>query len=326
MSNQSNDNIRDKIIGLGESSMKKSYYPQLKKRIAQIEELNTTLEDKVNERTQELYEKNTTLKNTLEELHKTQKSLVESEKMAALGTLVSGIAHEINTPIGSSLTAITHFLDSVNKINELYKTDDLSQNEFENFLLSSKVLADSIYQNIKKSANLVESFKRISVEHSSSDYKNFNLYTYINDIVNTLKGKMKYHQIIHVGISKLITLYGTPGAYYQIIINLLMNSLTHGFDETKSGKIRIKAYLKEKNLILIFKDNGKGISQEDLPKIFEPFFTTNRSYGGTGLGLNLIYNIVTTQLGGTITCKSELNHGTEFKIIVPLVQQDQTQV
>lgn len=321
MNNQSDDDIRNKIIGLGESSIRKSYYPQLKKRIDEIEELNRTLEDRVEERTKELNEKNRDLKETVETLNNTQKTLIESEKMAALGTLVSGIAHEINTPIGICLTGITYFMDILGNIDNLYYKENMSQDEFEKFLKSSKELATTINANIKRAAELVQSFKKISVEQNSSENREFNLHVYIQDIVDALKNKLKKNQHINVNIPKTINIFGSPSACYQISTNLIINTLTHGFNENEKGILDISAIENETSVVIIYKDDGKGIKEKDLPKIFEPFFTTNRSFGGTGLGLNLVYNIISSQLGGTITCKSKINQGTEFTITIPKSDQ-----
>jgi len=319
MNYQSNDEIRDKIIGLGESSITKSYYPQLKKRINEIEELNKTLEEKVEERTKELNKKNLALEKTIEELNKTQKTLIQSEKMAALGTLVSGIAHEMNTPLGISLTGMTHFLDTVETVNNLYANDNLSQQEFENFLKDSKELAQTISTNIRRASTLINDFKKISVEHHSIENRIFNLYEYIENITRALSNNLKDNQTISVEIPKNIKMYGSPSACYQIATNIIMNSLTHGLDDQNDGKVTIKAFEDKKNIVIIYEDNGIGIKKENLSKIFEPFFTTNRNFGGNGLGLNLVYNIVTTQLDGTIICESELNKGTKFIITLPKI-------
>ena len=316
MNNQSNDDIRNKIIGLGESSIRKSYYPQLKKRIDEIEELNRTLEDRVKERTQELNKKNEALEDTLKELNRTQKTLIESEKMAALGTLVSGIAHEINTPIGISLTGITHFSDIAKNISDLYESNNLSEDEFKEFINSSKKLAQTISINITKAAALVDSFKKISVEQRTSENREFNLYNYLKDIKNALRGRLHDNQHININIPKEFNVFGSPSACYQIMTNLIINSLTHGFNKENSGEIDIKAEKFDKKIVITYRDNGKGIEKENIGKIFEPFFTTDRSFGGTGLGLNLVYNIVTVQLGGTISCKSEVNKGVEFIITI----------
>jgi len=317
MNNQSKDDIRDKIIGLGETSIRKSYYPQLKKRLDEIEELNRTLEDRVKERTEELNQKNRDLENTLKELNRTQKTLIESEKMAALGTLVSGVAHEINTPIGISLTGITHFSDISKNISDLYENNNLSENEFKEFLTSSRQLAETISVNITKTAALVDSFKKISVEHGTSENREFNLYNYIKDIKNALRGRIHTNQHININIPENFNVFGSPNACYQVMTNLIINSLTHGFNKKNKGEIDINAEKFDNKIVVTYKDNGKGIKKENLTKIFDPFFTTDRSFGGTGLGLNLVYNIITVQLGGTITCKSEINKGVEFIITIP---------
>lgn len=319
MNNQSNDEIRDKIIGLGESSITKSYYPQLKKRINEIEELNRTLEDKVKKRTEELNKKNIALEKTIEELHRTQRTLIQSEKMAALGTLVSGIAHEMNTPLGISLTGMTHFLDTVETVTSLYANDNLSQQEFEDFLKDSKELAKTISININKASTLINNFKQISVEHNSTENRIFNLYEYMENITRALNNNLKNNQTMSIEIPKNIKMYGSPSACYQIATNIIMNSITHGFNDQNDGKIIIKAFEDKKNIVIIYEDNGIGIKKENLSKIFEPFFTTNRNFGGNGLGLNLVYNIVTTQLHGNIVCESELNKGTKFIITLPKI-------
>ena len=321
MNNQSNDDIRNKIIGLGETSIRKSYYPQLKKRIDEIEELNRTLEDRVKERTQELNKKNEALEDTLKELNRTQKTLIVSEKMAALGTLVGGVAHEINTPIGISLTGITHFSSIVKNISNLYENDNLSEDEFREFINSSKKLAETISTNITKAAALVDSFKKISVEHRTSENRKFNLCSYVKDIKNALRDRIHDNQHVNINIPEDFNLFGSPNACFQIITNLIINSLTHGFNKENSGEIDIKAEKFDKKIVVTYRDNGKGIEKENIGKIFEPFFTTDRSFGGTGLGLNLVYNIVTVQLNGTITCKSTIGQGVEFIITIPKLEK-----
>jgi len=269
------------------------------------------LEQKVKERTQELSD-------SLEELKRTQKQLVYSEKMASLGGLVAGVAHEINTPIGLGLTGMTHFMDITVKINELYLQDNLSKDEFEEYLKSANQLAVVILANLKKSAQLVRSFKQVSVDQASEEKREFNLKAYTNEVLLSLTNLTKNRQIDFDVECEDITVYSYPGAYSQILTNLVVNVLNHAFGKNHGGVISIKVSKKAKKLFIEFSDNGKGIKKEYLPKIFDPFFTTNRKNGGSGLGLNIVYNIVKTTFLGNITCSSEEKEGTTFHIELTL--------
>ena len=265
-------------------------------------------------RTTELLVTNATLKNTITELRDTQKRLVESEKMASLGALVAGVAHEINTPIGIGLTGITHLQAEIGTLKEKYSKDNMSEEEFELFLSQSEELYSVINSSLSRTANLVRSFKQVAVDQTSENKRVFNLFDYINETLLSIKTvTQKQNMDITVKCNKEYVLNSYPGAFSQIITNLIINSISHGFTNEKKGEILIEVVIeKNKILKLIYKDNGVGISKKNLSKIFDPFFTTNRQKGGTGLGLNILYNIVSSTLNGHLTCKSELNHGVEF--------------
>ena len=265
-------------------------------------------------RTTELLVTNATLKNTITELRDTQKRLVESEKMASLGALVAGVAHEINTPIGIGLTGITHLQAEIGTLKEKYSKDNMSEEEFELFLSQSEELYSVINSSLSRTANLVRSFKQVAVDQTSENKRIFNLFDYINETLLSIKTvTQKQNMDITVKCNKEYVLNSYPGAFSQIITNLIINSINHGFTNEKKGEILIEVVIeKNKILKLIYKDNGVGISKKNLSKIFDPFFTTNRQKGGTGLGLNILYNIVSSTLNGHLTCKSELNHGVEF--------------
>ena len=265
-------------------------------------------------RTTELLVTNATLKNTITELRDTQKRLVESEKMASLGALVAGVAHEINTPIGIGLTGITHLQAEIGTLKEKYSKDNMSEEEFELFLSQSEELYSVINSSLSRTANLVRSFKQVAVDQTSENKRIFNLFDYINETLLSIKTvTQKQNMDITVKCNKEYVLNSYPGAFSQIITNLIINSISHGFTNEKKGEILIEVVIeKNKILKLIYKDNGVGISKKNLSKIFDPFFTTNRQKGGTGLGLNILYNIVSSTLNGHLTCKSELNHGVEF--------------
>ncbi len=292
---------------------------KIKTSIKELEHHNIILEDKVKYRTTELEKSYKELEQILENLNLTQEKLIESEKMASLGGLVAGVAHEINTPIGIGITAITHFIEMNKNIIKLYDKNEMSQEEFEDFLKTSKELAQMIFVNLNKTATLIKSFKQVSVDQISEDKRCFNLKEYINDTLLSISNITKKTEIdIRVEGNSDIMLNSYPGAFSQVISNLVINSIRHAYGIKDKGCILINIESKNKNLIINYKDDGKGIKKEHLSKIFNPFFTTNRESGGTGLGLNIIYNIINNNLKGKITCVSEEGKGVLFKIIIPL--------
>jgi len=307
------------------------HYTQLKEKIIERDKeiegrkiaekeiltLNETLENKVKERTKELQESNQELEKSMEKLKQTQDTLIETEKMASLGELVAGVAHEINTPIGLSLTGITHFISTSNKIAKLYENDELNEEDFQNFINTSKELAKSININLEKTANLVRSFKQVAVDQSSDGKREFELISYIDEILLSINNITKKTKIsIDIDAPSSITLNSYPGVISQIFTNLIMNTIKHAYDKGEKGKIEIIIKDKTQNIDITYKDYGKGISEENLSKIFNPFFTTKRDDGGSGLGLSIIYNLITTKLNGSIHCESKLDEGTTFKISI----------
>lgn len=284
-----------------------------------MNKLQDQLEKKVERRTRELERTNNELESTLLELKETQEYLIHTEKMASLGDLVAGVAHEINTPIGMSLTGITHFIDISKNINRLYKKEEMSQEDFEDFLKDSDELARSINTNLVKAADLIRSFKEIAVDQSSEAQRTFNLKNYLEEVLLSLHHEIKRKKhTISINCSDDLVIVSYPGAFSQIITNLIMNSFIHAFKGDSVGNILIEVQVDKDILFLTYTDNGKGISQEYLSKIFDPFFTTNRNHGGSGLGLNIIYNIINTTLKGKIECSSIENVGIEFKIVIPM--------
>jgi signal transduction histidine kinase len=278
-----------------------------KKAEKKLQESEKPLELKVESRTEEL-------KSTIDILKKAQDQLVYSEKMSALEGLVAGVSHEINTPVGLGLTGITHFLDITKVINNHYKNDDLSQEEFETYLRDSLVLAEVIFSNLQKSAELVRSFKQISVDQTSEAQRSFNLKEYTSEILVSLTNITKNRKVIFCLDCEDVSIYSYPGAYSQIMTNLFVNTLNHAFEKEQSGEVSVDVKKLDNKVFISFKDNGKGIKKDDLDKIFNPFFTTNRKFGGSGLGLNIVYNIIKTTFNGEIICKSTIGTGTQFDI------------
>ena len=287
------------------------------KQANEIEELNKDLQNKVYERTKELEKSNIELKKSINDLKMTQEKLIESEKMASLASLVTGVAHEINTPVGIGLTGVTHLISQTDALMKKYKEEEMTKEEFESFFDSLKEMSDLININLEKTAHLVRNFKQISFDQSSEEKREINLFEYINEIIFSVSNIMKQTNIkIENGCEKNINIITYPGAISQIITNLIINSINHGFEKKEEGNITILASVKNKHIELIYKDDGKGIEENNLPKIFEPFFTTNRKKGGTGLGLNIIYNIILNTLNGSINCESKKNNGVTFNIII----------
>jgi len=284
------------------------------------------LVDKFNEmvnlienRTHELEDSNKELKQSISDLKKTQKKLIEVEKMAGLGGLVAGVAHEINTPVGIGLTGVTHLLDITDNILKDYKSDNISQEEFEEYLHSSKNLANIINVNINKTAHLIRSFKQIAVDQTSEEKREFNLAEYIDEVLLNIHNDLKKTNLsVIISCEKNMLINSYPGAYSQILSHLILNTIRHGYDTKAQGKIFIDILKNKNTLTIYYKDEGKGISNENLSKIFEPFFTTNRENGGMGLGLNIIYNIITNNLKGKINCSNRKEAGVLFEIIIPL--------
>jgi DNA-binding LacI/PurR family transcriptional regulator/signal transduction histidine kinase len=262
---------------------------------------------------------NTELKKTLETLQQTQEQLINSEKMVSLGRLVAGIAHEINTPIGVSITAASYLKESSMKMEKMYSAGSIKRSDLTDYLNTNSENADILLVNLNRASELVKSFKQIAVDQSVEEKRLFNLKEYISGVLLSLKPKLKKTGIsVKVDCSDDLTLYNYAGGLSQILSNFVLNSILHAFNEGERGLITITAFIEENMLNLIYSDDGKGIAHEDLHKIFEPFFTTKRGKGGTGLGLNIVYNLVTQKYGGSIVCESLPGKGTVFKIKIPV--------
>jgi predicted ATPase/signal transduction histidine kinase len=276
-----------------------------------LQQFNHNLEQLVEQRTSELSQ-------TLEDLKSAQNKLVESEKMAALGGLVAGVAHEINTPIGIGITAASLLAEKVTQFCEIYTKGSIKRSELEKFLDTAMQSSNMILANLTRAADLIHSFKEVAVDQSSELKRTFQLKKYLEEILISLTVKLRTtkHKI-EINGDENILLDGYPGVLCQIVTNLVMNSLLHAYDPDDAGVMAFDFMLDGDRLIFEYTDNGKGITPENLSKIFEPFFTTKRAQGGTGLGLHIIYNLVTQKLKGTIQCQSQPGKGTKFIIQFP---------
>jgi len=254
------------------------------------------------------------LQESLEKLEQAQKTLIESEKMASLGSLVSGIAHEINTPLGVGLTGISQIDHEVKKLESNYKEDRLTEEALKAYINIMNKLVQTIRDRLNNAVTLVKSFKDISVDQHFEDQREFNLKQYVDSIIFSFQTPLKDKQVKVINsINESIILDSYPGIFSQIFSNLILNSIKHAFEEGEDNVINISMEFTDQ-FIINYQDNGKGISIENEKKIFDPFFTTKRGQGGSGLGLHIIYNLITQQLGGTLKLMKVSPHGLGFNI------------
>ena len=281
--------------------------------VHELYELNENLEQLVAQRTIEL-------QNSLDQLQQTQEQLIQSEKMAALGGLVTGIAHEMNTPLGICVTAVSLQLDSLATLNTQFKAGKISAADLKKYLKQSKEQLVLLERSIQRSADLVIQFKLVAVDDTYEKTIELELAKYLPLIIDNLCAKLKnMKHTIHIDIPENIKLVTYSDAWTQIITNLIDNSIEHGFASNQEGLISIKVQKNKARLELYYHDNGKGLSEEQLTRIYDPFYTTNRGSGGTGLGMHIVYNLITQKLGGQIECTSTLGEGVTFKIDVPMM-------
>ncbi len=269
---------------------------------------------------QELKSLNQALSTTIEMLEKTRNELVQSEKMASLGRLVSGFAHEINTPIGIAVTSSSMITQAGEKINEMLSQDEVSEMELVANIGKMVEGSKLTYSNVRRAAELVTSFKRTSIDQTQETKRLFTLHETIQDIIVSLDSK--FHQtniMVENQCSTHINIYGYPGIISQILNNLLINSIIHGFEGgTLAGNIVIHVQQEDNTVLMTYSDTGKGMNEEVVDRLFEPFYTTKRANGGTGLGMYICYNLVTTRLNGNISCESTLGEGAIFHVSFPI--------
>lgn len=284
-----------------------------------LKRLNDQLEARVQERTAALSTSNRELQESLEEIRFMQRQLVESEKMAALGNLVAGIAHEINTPIGIGVTAASHLEDETRRVMQQMSEGKLSKSGLEAFQIDAISSAQLILSNLRRAGQLVRSFKQVAVDQSSEEAREFMLKPYLDEVLLSLGPALKKTQHrVTVRCPDDLKLFTYPGALSQIVVNLVMNSLIHAFEGIEHGEIRIECDRYGEEWLLLYRDNGVGMSNEIRQRIFDPFFTTKRGHGGSGLGLHVVYNLVTQLLRGSVDCISAPGQGVEFQIAMPL--------
>ncbi len=284
----------------------------------EVGELNLTLEAKVAERTRELEARTAEALAALEQVRRMQDQLVEAEKMSALGNLVAGIAHEINTPIGVGMMASTSLQSRIRRLRGQFDGDGPDAGQLEKFLADSEEGLDILVSNLQRAAELVRSFKQVAVDQTSEERRQINLADYLNEVLVSLRPKLKVggHQASVEGPGDLV-LQTYPGAISQVIANLVINSVQHGFKDRREGRIRIELEREEDTIRIRYSDDGSGIPPDVLDHVYDPFFTTDRQQGGTGLGMHVVYNLVTRRLGGHLHADSREGEGTSFTIEFP---------
>jgi signal transduction histidine kinase len=258
------------------------------------------------------------LQETIDTLNQAQDRLVQSEKMAALGGLVAGITHEVNTPVGIGVTATSFLAERLHQLEQAFREKTLTPKMLEDFLSEASQSTDLLQSNLQRASELIASFKQIAVDQASEAIRTINLCEYLHEIIRSLQPHFKktQHQI-EVNCADNIILDCPAGAISQIFTNLLMNSLIHGFENMAQGQIRITVIDDADNIEIRYSDNGKGLSAGQLEKLFHPFFTTKRDQGGSGLGTHIAYNLVRQTLGGSIEASSEPGAGLHYHICFP---------
>ncbi|MBW8191786.1 GAF domain-containing sensor histidine kinase [Neiella marina] len=296
------------LYGRAVSAKERADYQQL------LLDANQNLEQKVKERTHEL-------QSTLETLRGAQDKLVEAEKMAALGNLVAGVAHEVNTPLGIALTSVSHCWEELLIIKKAYDQQELTEQALIDFLSVSKDGLRMAEDNLVRAAQLIQDFKRTAADQTSNEREEIDLGSYVGQVINPLKPMLRKQQIhldVELPIGTIIETY--PGIIAQLVTNLISNVQRHAFPKTYTtarNELVVSCGQHEQECFVAVADNGIGIAPDLHKKVFEPFYTTARDAGGTGLGLPIFYNLVTQKLQGRIELSSEPDHGTTFTIWFP---------
>lgn len=267
----------------------------------------------------ELRKRNAELANSMGNLQLAKDQLVESERMASLGGLVAGITHDVNTPLGVGVTAASFLQERLGNLKTSFEEKSLTTKNMENFINEAEQTANLLLTNLNRASELIASFKQVAVDQTSETEREINLNDYIRDIIKSLKPSFKHsnHEIV-VNCPEDLYIRCAPGAIAQIVTNMIVNSLVHGFEDTNDGKISLDVSADNNTIEMRYRDNGKGLSNDDLDKLFDAFFTTKRGEGGSGLGTHIMYNLVTQSLSGHIEAQSKPGDGLQYTIRFPM--------
>ncbi len=298
-----------------------SVYALMRWRTARVERRSHELESMVAERTAELSAAKESAETALAQLSGAQRELVSRERLASLGQLVAGVAHEINTPVGVARTASTFLNERCAALSTSLRGGALQRSELNDFIDQTNHAAKMIDSNLARASELVRNFKQVSVDRSRDDRRLFDLAQCLNAVVSSLELTWKRRPIeLQLDLASDVEMDSYPGALGQVVSNLIQNALIHGFGEDGSGVMRLHSRVDSAGRVHIeFSDNGRGVSEAQLEQLFEPFYTTRRAQGGSGLGLHIVFNLVHTQLGGSINAKPDSERGLRFVIELPRV-------
>lgn len=306
----------------GETYMMLAVKDVTAQRAADIElrELNQTLETRVQLRTQKLEQANAELATALDQLQRAQQDLVRSEKLAALGALVAGVAHELNTPLGNGLMVASTLDDRLRELEERMAAG-LRRSDLDSYVSDAKHANEVILRNLERAAGLVRSFKQVAVDRTSSQRRRFRLKEVVDETALTLSPAFRGsgHELL-TEVDEGLQLDSYPGPLGQVLANLIDNALVHAFQPGQAGRIELKGRAGAVGEAQIeVSDNGQGIPAEHLGRVFDPFFTTRMGQGGSGLGLHIVHNLVTDVLGGRIDVAEAAGGGARFTITLPLI-------
>ena len=267
---------------------------------------------------QELRKRNEELAGSMETLESAQQQLIESERMASLGGLVAGITHDVNTPLGVGVTAASFLIERINTLEAAFNDKSITQTQMTSFIEEAGQTTHLLMNNLNRASELIASFKQVAVDQTSEAERRLDLNSYLDEIIQSLKPSFKNnHHTIDVECDESINIMCAPGAIAQIVTNLVMNSVMHGFEHKVNGHIKIKVEASEQEVVMHYSDDGIGWLPEHLDSLFDAFFTTKRAKGGSGLGTHIIYNLVTQTLNGQIEAKSTTGQGLQYTIRFP---------
>ncbi|MBK7003169.1 MAG: HAMP domain-containing histidine kinase [Rhodoferax sp.] len=284
-----------------------------------LEEREFQLEQRVQRRTLKLEQTNQELETTLATIQSMQTELHRSEKMAALGSLVAGVAHELNTPIGNCVTVASAMRDQAHAFLKDMGQGTMRRSTLVRTLTDSAEGADILVRNLDRASELITSFKRVAVDRSSNLRRHFDLSQNLSEILITLEPMYKKTQFaMQCDLVDGIDMDNYPGPLGQVVTNFISNALAHGFDGRSSGTMRLSCRALDADTVEIaFSDDGIGIAPQHQSRVFDPFFTTKLGQGGSGLGMHIVYNIVTGIMGGQIALTSSPETGTTFTLTLP---------
>lgn len=293
----------------------------------EIEELNLRLEARVLERTSKLEKANAEIEAAMESLKLAQHELVRAEKLAALGSLVAGVAHELNTPIGNSVTVASTLHDKTEDFGQAVASGKLKRSTLDHYLEDTRTASELLLRSLTQASDLISSFKQVAVDQASAQRRRFGLRQVVEEVAATLAPMLKKTPFkLELELADNVVMDSFPGSIGQVITNLVTNSLAHAFEDRECGVMHIKTWRRGLHGVeMVFTDDGVGIPETDMKRVFDPFFTTKLGRGGSGLGLHIVYSLVTRVLGGKIQATSQPGIGTRFQISLPMKAPDRAE-